>query len=167
MTQVAFNIPAFFIYLVGCFTALVLALRSSPDDRVLPQTYGAWIAAVFAAHHLLVPAAAQTWHYVWYVTNAFVDAFPILLAGMLKDAGARKPVMIFGVIATLNCLVFAAFSFSHHPLDGLIYFYIGNFCEAVQVLSMVIWSGPVVPLCVRAWKFATERKWPWMHRVSV
>lgn len=167
MTFTEFNIPAFFIYLVGCFLAVGLSLRAKPDNRILAQTYGLWIAAAFSAHHFLVPNAAQNWHYLWYVWNAGVSLFPILPAYMLKDAGARRPVAFFGAASTVLCLTYAAFSFFQNPLPGIIYFYGQHICEASQVLAMIIWSGPIVPICVRAWTAVTQGKWPWVHRISV
>ena len=164
MTYADFGTWSFFAYLVGCFTAFALSLRSDPSNRVLAFIYGAWITAAFAAHHILVPHAAEKWHHWWYVWNMFVAAFPILPAYMLKDAKARKPVIIFGSVATGVCFVYAFFSALGHPLPGLYYFYAASLCEASQVVSLVIWSGPVVPLFMKARKFITGwRTWPWTH----
>lgn len=154
---------AFFVYLAGCFTAFALSLRAKPDNRILVQTYGLWIASAFAAHHFLIPNAAQTWFYKWYLWNAATSLFPVLPAYMLKDADARKPVAVFGIASTLLCMTYAAFSFFHSPLLGIVYFYVSHVCEACQVLSMIIWSGPVIPVCVKAWTAITQGKWPWAH----
>lgn len=164
MTYADFNIPAFFFYLFGCFVAFALSLRSSPDNRVLAFVYGAWIAAAFAAHHFVVPHAAELWHYKWYVWNAGVAAFPVLLAYMLKDAGARVWVMGFGVLATLLCIVYAGFSAAGSPLPGHGYFIGATVCETCQVVSMVIWSGPVIPAVVKAWKSVSHRRKTWTQQ---
>ena len=167
MTYADFATWAFFIYLGGCFTALGLSLRSHIDNRVLVQTYGAWIAGAYAAHHFLVPQAAQTWHYWWYIWNAGVGAFPILPAYMLKDAAARKQVMFFAVVDVLLCSAYAVFSAAHQPLPGAFYFYVASVCEAAQILSMIVWSGPVIPLAVRAWTAITKRSRTWtQHRLA-
>ena len=167
MTYTDFGTWSFFIYLSGCFTALALSLRSHIDNRVLVQTYGAWIAGAFAAHHFLIPNAAHTWHYLWYVWNAMIGAFPILPAFMLKDAAARKPVMFFAVADVLLCSSYALFSSVGIPLPGAFFFYIGHVCEASQVLSMIVWSGPVVPIFVRAWTAITKRSKSWtQHRLA-
>ena len=168
MSYADFGTWAFFAYLAGCFTAMVLSLRASPDNRILSQTFGLWIAAAFAAHHFLVPHAAGSWGYLWYVWNMTVAAFPILPAYMLKDADARKPVLWCAVISTSVCGVYALFSAMRQPLPGILFFYEQHVTEACQVISMVIWSGPVVPLSVKAWKSLSHwRMWPWMHRAQV
>lgn len=167
MTFADFASWAFFFYLGGCFLALGLSLRSHIDNRVLVQTYGAWIAAAYAAHHFLVPHAALLWHQWWYVWNGAVGAFPMLPAYMLKEAGARKPVMVFAFITTMLCGTYALFSWAGSPLPGYFYFYVASLCEASQVLSMVIWSGPVIPLFVRAWTAITKRSRTWtQHRLA-
>ena len=156
----------FFLYLAGCFSAYGFSLRHQPDNRLLPQTYGMWIAAAFSAHHFLVPNAAQNWHYLWYVWNMGVAAFPVLPAYMLKDADARKPVIVFGVAATALCGVYALFSFMGQPLPGILFFYCAHVCEALQIISMVIWSGPVVPFFTRAWKAISHWRDTWtQHRL--
>lgn len=163
MTFAEFGSWSFFAYLGGCFIAFALSLRYVPDNRILAFTYGAWITAAYAAHHILVPHAAQTWGHYWYWWNAAVSVFPILPAWMLKDAGSRKPVIAFGICSTVLCVVYASFSLMGERLPGIIYFYVSSICEACQILSMIIWSGPVVPVSVRAWKAVTRKERPWMH----
>lgn len=168
MTYGDFGLWAFFGYLAGCFTAFAFSLKGPSDNRLLPQTYGAWIAAAFAAHHFLVPHAAQNWHYWWYLWNAAIAAFPVWLARNMAQARARKPVMIFGTVAVFTCLVYALFSSYGSPLDGKVYFYIASICEGAQVLSMIIWSGPVVPIVERVWNTITRRiTGSWMQSVRV
>lgn len=163
MTYAELATSAFFIYLLGCFLAFALSLRSSPDNRALAFVFGAWICSAFAAHHLLVPHAAQRWGAWWYVWNMCVAAFPILPAWMLKDCHARKPFILFAVLATMLCGVYALFMAVGDTLPGAFYFYSASILESCEVLSLVIWSGPVIPLFVRAWNAITKRSWPWTH----
>lgn len=167
MTYADFGTWAFFAYLIGCFTAFALSLRSTPDNRVLAFTYGAWISAAFAAHHLLVPDAARNWHYLWYIWNTGVAAFPILPAYMLKDSEARTPVILFGILSVCLCEVYAVASFIGSPLNGWFYFYLSNLFESAQVLSLILWSGPVVPIIVKAWNALTKNRSKSWERVSV
>jgi hypothetical protein len=168
MIYAAFGNWAFAIYLAGCFTAMVLAFRSPVGNRLLPQTYGAWIASAFAIHHFMIPNAAHTWHYWWYIWNAAIAGFTVVIAYMAKDAGSRKQVFWLGVAAAINCLIYAAFSANGHPLPGIYYFYIGHACEATQVASMIIWSGPVVPVLKKLQKIIFHtRIGPWMQFIRL
>lgn len=168
MTYADFGMWFFFCSLIGCFTAFALSLRSAPDNRVLIFIYGAWISAVFAAHHLLVPNAAKEWHYLWYVWNMMVGAFPIVPAFMLKDAQARIPIIVFGALTVTLCGMYALASFLGDPLVGWWYFYGSVLFESAQVLSLILWSGPVIPIIAKAWNAITKnRSRPWAHRVSV
>lgn len=152
-----------FVYLAGCFIAVALSLSYSTGNRLLPQTYGFWIASAFAIHHLIIPNAAHTWHFYWYLWNAMIAAFPVLLAHKAKDADASSKVKWLGVAAVLLCLVYALFSAYDHPLPGILYFYGGHTCEASQVACMIIWSGPVVPALGVLKKFILKRsKGSWM-----
>lgn len=156
----------FFSYLIGCFMAVMLSLHHKDGNRLLPQFYGAWIASAYAAHHLLLPHAAQTWHYGWYLWNGYViSLFPVILAYRQKDADARLPVMVFGLLTVALCSVYAFFSWLGQPLPGVGYYLGASIFEAIQVLSMIIWSGPVVPLFRKLIHHLTERKDTWMRRV--
>lgn len=160
---------AFFFYLAGCFTTVTLSLRSTVGNRLLPQTYGAWIAAAFAAHHFLIPDAAQTWHYWWYIWQGWVIApFPVAFAYVQKDAEARAPVMLMGMGMMGLCSLYAMFSALHHPLSGAVFFYAASAFEGGQILAMIIWSGPVIPLLRRIRIILKHwRKDTWTRRMAV
>lgn len=159
-------------YVGICFTALALSLRGKEDTRLLIQTYLIWIAIVFAVTHLIFHEPWKTWHQWWYFFNAAVSAFPIVLAWRLKEAEPRIPIMVFGAFSTILCGIFCILATIYWTwnidmrLPGEVYYIGSSTLESLQVISLFVFSGPVIPFFKRLIGSITKRSWPWtQHRL--
>lgn len=159
----------FIIWWSGCFMAFILALRSDRDAWILPQAYGSLILAFYLIFKFIAPDAPQHLHFVWYAINAGVDFFIVFMAWMLKGAPARKYVMAFGLgaftVDMVYCVTAASWWYGvGDRLPGIYYFSFSGAFESLQVLSMIVFSGPIIPILTKGRNFLLKRKEPpWTH----
>jgi hypothetical protein len=152
----------------GCLLAFLLSLRFEREAGVLAFVYGAWISYFFVVMHVLIPGtfhgitAPKLFHCWWYLLNGVSQGVFFVAARSLQKAPARKPVMAVSVVACITCLVYFAASFIKTPLPGRGYFLVSAIAEALQVLSLVVFSGPVIPFFVRLWTHVGKEP-PWTH----
>lgn len=150
--------------LAGCFLAFMIALRGPRDSQVLTFAYGAWLAFVFGLTHTLLTdpehnlKAPQILGYWWYLFQAVVAMFVPLCAWALKQAGARKVILILGaalVATNLTFFVAAAPWLVGYRLPGGWFFQIAATLETLQVLALIGLNRPA------------RRVWTWAGKALI
>jgi hypothetical protein len=163
-----FDTIFYMVSLGGCILAFLLSLRHEREAGVLAFVYGAWISYFFVVMHVLIPStfhgvtAPKLFHCWWYLLNAVSQGVFVFAAWSLKRAPARMPMMAVSVIAGSMCVVYFAAAFAKAPLPGRGYFMMSASAEALQVLILVIFSGPFIPFLARLWTHVGKET-PWTH----
>lgn len=132
--------------LAGCFIAFAIALRGSRDSQLMAFIYGAWTAFVYTLAHTLLTdpmnglRAPQILGYWWYLFQAIVAIFPVACVWSLQDAGARKTIVVLGlVLVAVNLVFFSAAApwLVGHRLPGRVFFDVTATLESLQVLALI------------------------------
>lgn len=169
MTYYDVDAVLYAVSLGGCLLAFMLSMRHGREACVLAFVYGAWISYFYLVFHALVPAtfhgvtAPKLLHCWWYLINAVSQSVIVFCGYYLRDAPARKPLMVFGGAAAAVCFAYFGASFVGSPLPGRGYFVTSASAEALQVLSLIICSGPVVPILKKAFGFLKNKEDSWTH----
>lgn len=152
-------------YLALCLLAWIFSWRQKEMARLQPLLYG----LIVGLWGLVSTGHASHFHFWWYLINAAVD-IGITLVALAFYTSQRLPsskwVATFGcAMVGLDLVYFVMASpLIGHRLPGIIYFAGTNALESLQVGALVLFSGPVVPALLRAWRYATQRRTlPWTH----
>lgn len=141
----AINALLFALYMVGCGAAFILS-RDNKKNLEQAAAYAMTVFVFYIISHL--PSEVQMPSYkmgpTWYLVNAAVDAYIAVYAWRVK-ADASRWVLSVACMAAILDLVYYGFAASGNKLPGVYYFVIGSSFQSLQVLLLIVFSGPVIP----------------------
>ena len=120
--------------------------RENQKNSEQTAVYAITIFVFYVISHLPAEVHAPSYRMgpFWYLINAAVDLFIVVYAWRVK-ADSSAWILRIGCIATAIDILYFGFAFIGDKLPGIGYFVGTSTCESLQVLMLVLFSGPVVP----------------------
>ena len=145
MNYQAINALLFALYMVGCGAAFWLA-SGRKQNWEQTAVYAITVMVFYAMSHAPVELGLPSYRMgpVWYLVNAGVHFYIVAYAWRAK-ADSSLWILRIGCAETALDLIYFAFAYIDHKLPGIGYFVGSSTCESLQVLMLILFSGPVLP----------------------
>lgn len=141
----AINALLFALYMVGCGAAFMLS-RDNKRNSEQTAVYAITIFVFYVIAHLPPEVQAPSYRMgpSWYLVNASVDFFILVYAWRVKAQSSAWILRLACTLVALDILYFG-FAYAGYKLPGVWFFVISSTCQSLQVLVLIVFSGPVVP----------------------